>query len=47
MGLRAMAEDRSDRVTRAAYAEVARSTVDIPQARDTPAIAANEKRGLS
>ena len=32
MGLRAMAENRSERVTRAAYAEVARSEVDIPQA---------------
>ncbi len=31
MGLRAMAEDRSDRVIRAAYTEVARSRLDIPQ----------------
>jgi NTE family protein len=31
MGLRAMAEDRSDRVTRAAYTEVARMNVDLPR----------------
>lgn len=31
MGLRPMAEDRSDRVTRAAYSEVALMDVDIPQ----------------